>query len=415
MKNKDWKNKISNHAPEVNDNFWDDIEQRLPKKRTNRVVVPLILLGLLLLSVLTFIVYTESSVTKNKSSSVAMQSPNSEDSTIKDDQKGLLQSIKDQKAAKKIALNLEDTTTKFDHTKYVAKEEKNRIERNTSENSKNESLNTYLSSDNRGTSFSDIKKPIEFTFDQLKSRGIAEVTLPLIDITPVPVIIVKTSEEDKKADRDKAIKLYFNTSLFSAYHKINPNLLDDKVIKYIDNPAFSWDRLGYKLSGGINKKVSDRLYIYLGISYLYQSQRITYGYENTQNTSITVESPQENTLQIRPNKVIAEEVLDVKNQSAGLHVGLAYKLVQRVHYSQAIDLQLDLQHQMGDKSFYGAQQYYVNLAYNNLYQLNSWLSFKVSPVISYTINEFAGQSNRSISLKPYSLGIDFGLTIHLKH
>lgn len=426
MKNKDWKNKIRDHAPEVNQNFWPEIEQHLPLKKRSRVVLPLLLLALLFISIITAILYNGS----NDSNKATMAIQKVEQKSIKLKQESnQISKQKTKNALKqqaKVAPNevLEIETFKSDDKRREvmnSQENPELIEAKNIAFEKNykpqtsKSTNTAIAFNSNKAPFAESNSSIQLTLYKLHKIGIGASSLPMLRRKPESVPFDKIPEMAKKSDKERAINLYFNTSLFSAYHKINPNLLDDKVIKYIDNPAFSWDRLGVKLSAGISKDLSEKLNIYLGISYLQQAQTIKYGYEITSNTSLMIDALQQNTIQITPNKEIQEEVIQVKNQSIGFHTGLAYTLVQRANYSQAIDIQVDWQHQMGDKAFFGPDQFYINLAYNNLYQLNQWLSFKVSPVISYTVNEFAGQSDNSLSLKPYSLGLDFGLTIHLRH
>ena len=421
MENKDWKKKLQEFEPEVDAKFWGNIAPQLPARSAFNWKIAASLLLLFCLGGITYYLSdlkeegTSSKLVERVYSAEKQEDKNAnshnEKSGLPTPKRPIVEKAAEQSVAKKASKSgneLKSADQKIMTTSpiKIKTEVENKVtswqEPKVEELTENQTP-MRVSSETKALNYL-----MPFGFDQFlvaaaERKAPEGVIIPYID-----------SRDERVKDKPKKKKTdwsyYFQTQLFSSYHKIAPNLLDDKLITQIDNPSLSWDRVGYKLSAGINRQINPKWRVYAGLSSMYQSQTIHYTYVALNNEDVEVNTTHvTGEILIKPEKELLNESVFVENFSLGLQLGTAYKVVNRGRFYQEADIHVEQHFQLGDKAIYGNYQTYLNLAYNNMYQINDHFLLKVSPVISYTLKAYAQESNNSFDLKAYSVGLDFGL------
>lgn len=134
-------------------------------------------------------------------------------------------------------------------------------------------------------------------------------------------------EEEKKKEKHKRTGITFYTSLAPSlsYYRVSPLSGDDVVIEKLNSPGIlSADRLGINLEAGIQGKITKRLEYIAGISFYYQSQRITY--EQLTSDNVIVEKDADKSYLVRPG--VLRKSFEYDMQNMGAQAGLLYTLKQ---------------------------------------------------------------------------------------
>ncbi|GAB3337719.1 hypothetical protein GCM10027429_22510 [Marivirga atlantica] len=398
MENKDWKNRVANYEANADASLWTSIGAKLPNGSGNWKYGVLLLL-LFLGAGSTY--YFNSNNSDDLKTTTEIQSLSNELNNRVNSTSQLQVAVKD---------NIE-----FDQANSnisIASAEDNMSE-NASHSKKKTFSSFYNSKFINSTEYAKEAIGSSFKDEPVWNTLVGRQFIPLqdsiyfnkrINTVALPKLIKEPIVKPKK----QFYNAYFSFQGFSSYHKINPNLMDDHVIEYVQSDALSWDRVGFRTSFGFEKSLKDRWKLYAGLSLVRQSQKIKVGYYNAQSDSINV-TQSDNGLTLATYKETIIESFKITNFSTGLQLGVKYKVLERRPLSQWIDFQLEGHYQLGDKQFYGNQMYYFNMSYNNYFRMNTKLQFRIAPVISYTFNNYNGNGEQLFSLKPYSLGIDIGL------
>lgn len=423
---KNWKERLADFGTDVPENQWEMIEGKLPSSRkTSYYRWAAILLVLLLASGTSYYLGQQSvyktleqhserieiitpsnisSIDSSKESVPSKTNPLAERNTIEQ-----FSDISDKQAnSNQRNIDYKNETLKKDFAKDRKQESEHTADNQTINNKKvkNEGYPREAPSSKSKKGGESILLALEPRQAVIENIDFDLPTVTGTDKTENPI--------EKKREKNKSLTLYSNFQLFSSYNQIRPNLEDDLIIKDITSNALSIDRIGFKASLGMEKQLTPKIKIFGGISSLLQNQTLKYSYSTVIPDSVTVQR-NENSISTMPVRESKEGAQYLHNFSIGMQIGAHYLLVDRNRLKQFFTLEIEPHAQLGDQTYFGKYQVYTNMAYTTKFWLNSAWAFKIAPTISYSMVSHQQANMNSFEVKPFSLGIDIGLSFHFKY
>ncbi|MEO1052525.1 MAG: hypothetical protein AAFX87_17970 [Bacteroidota bacterium] len=249
----------------------------------------------------------------------------------------------------------------------------------------------------------------------LASSGLlAEVDMRKVEL-PQPTQPGIKPEKEKK---DLQAQFFTDFMAFATYNRVKPNQEDDIFIRELNTNTFSGQRLGYKLSGGIELPHSKRFTTYYGLSFLHYTQFVQYAYYDAVPDSFNIV--------VEDNQVILEPVLteqfgEVRQgiNSLGLQIGAKYRLYGS-KLRRFIDVNTELHRVLNynniegnGQDFITNNQVFINAAYRMEYDLNRNLIFKLQPSLGFSLLERQADTS-PLSVRPFNLGLDFGIIFKIR-
>ncbi len=446
VENKSWKKRASNYSPEVGDEAWEGIAKNLGSGRGKGVFVVRVAAAIILLLgvILTTVFYKVEN--DQQPSNVTHDGYNNKNVTEQakahrqNDSEGSSNgATNDGEVTSNLKEDYNDDLSETDTEKITLSVKSSKEERNTPDKADDPELkNPRKMRNNSGAnkernppepSVQNVIYSVNQNLVKQESNSVANLSnsnlfidkrshlgpdllwyeFQLPSVTSV-IHTLPTSDfnEEEKKNRNRSNKLYFDMQAFSSYHRVDPNQEDETLVNYISSDALSFDRIGFRASVGLERALSEKFTYYGGLSMLHQSQTLVYGFTAASTDSLSF-NQQADALEIIPVKRQQEASIAITNFSAGMQLGAYYQVVDRGRLKQYFNLETAAHFQLGDRELYGNYQLYVNLAYNTHFAISSKWIFKISPIISYSVLNFAASESQVFELKPYGIGLDVGV------
>ena len=212
-----------------------------------------------------------------------------------------------------------------------------------------------------------------------------------------------------KPKRNKNFSLYFSINPFLTYQRVIPFLDDDIVITDLENSSLNPKRLGINISLGSEFNISPKLDFYGGLSFNKFTSYIKYSYHDYIPKSVEIfnKADGETTYNLLYDEF--DSTVYLKNYSIGVESGIRFK-INKFGINNTLDIGLDWQYIFKSSnidSFKSRNILYLTIKNNIEFLLNSNLVLTIGPQIHYTL--YSKQLQKYFSLRPYNIGFHLGV------
>ena len=233
-----------------------------------------------------------------------------------------------------------------------------------------------------------------------------------------PVIVSKQGKgqetaEEKKANKKRHYDLYALVMPTFGYQQISPVKDDNIIIESIEKVStFSAKRLGVRAEVGMEKKFYHKFSYHLGLVYFQRKQTIQYHYRDSHETQIHKIDSYSLTYQVSSPQDTATFSYQLKNVGVVLGINYTTKVKRFVHkVGLAGELHKGLS--VVNREIDNGQRYYVfgDVYYRLSYPVSSRVEVMLQPTVNYAL-QIDERINAPFYVKPYGLGLNFGVYFH---
>jgi hypothetical protein len=244
------------------------------------------------------------------------------------------------------------------------------------------------------------------------SKDTSQVIVVKLDTARKAYLPLEVSTEKKSKDK-KPAGFYFLFMPTLGYQHISPVTDDNILIESIERvSAFSLKRLGIRLEAGFEKYLTRRVAFNVGVLYYQRKQTINYRFSDTSQPEVSQLNPNAFTYSVSLQQQSATFEYDLKN--VGVLGGINYTITGKrfiQKFGLAAELQKGLRAPTSEVDTH--QQFYLfgDVFYRIAYPVNEKLDLMFQPTINYAL-QLDERINAPFYVKPYGLGLNFGVFYH---
>lgn len=219
------------------------------------------------------------------------------------------------------------------------------------------------------------------------------------------------TDQEKSKDFGPWSAYFYGMPTFS-YHRIETNNNDDILINSVEKISpFSLDRLGFRIEGGIQRAISEKWNVSLGILYWHSNQEFRYNISQV-DSIVTEPIALTNSLVLTPQLSEQQETYKFTLRNLGLHVGASFNLSSKRVVQQlggGIEIHKALNQPDVDELMLEEPDYYMfyNMFYRMEYPRDKPLRFLFQPTFNYSL-PLDKRLDAPFYVKPYGFGLNFG-------
>lgn len=232
------------------------------------------------------------------------------------------------------------------------------------------------------------------------SREVAHLSTNKADTLVARKIII----QDDKEERNQHFSLYVLVMPTLGYQQIKPVKDDGILVESIDKlSAFSPKRLGIRAEFGVEKKLSDKVALDLGLVYFQRKQTLQYRFRSTAEVEVTPINP--GSLEYDISMGNTHDTYEYELKNLGMLAGLNYTIKAR-SWMQMVGLAAELHRNLSKSN--GQVYLFGNVYYRVSRQISRQFHLIIQPTVNYSLN-MGKQVGTPFYVKPYGLGLNFGV------
>jgi hypothetical protein len=272
---------------------------------------------------------------------------------------------------------------------------------------KDDSSSTQLSHDNHIASSEPISR------ETLKADTILKAKTDTVEVLEAVNAGEQNNDDSEKSLRKARIYLLAMPTF--GFQEVKPVTNDDIFIQSIDKvSAFSTRRLGVRVEAGLEKQLTGRISVSVGMLYFQRKQTISYQYTDSENFEVTLAS--DDSLIFNVEQPVMSSVFEYQLKNLGLSAGLNYSL-KRNRFGHKIGLAAEIHKPLAStnaESPTDAKLYlFGNAYYRFSYRLSERFDALFQPTFNYAL-QVDQRVNAPFYVKPYGIGLNFGLYYYLR-
>jgi hypothetical protein len=245
----------------------------------------------------------------------------------------------------------------------------------------------------------------------VEGKGSTSDSLDIAESTRTVSTSIAAPEENKKRKTLFRPTVFLSVTPIMTYQKLVPNKDDDFVMTGLNNPGlFASDRMGIQLDAGVERQLSRRFDLRVGLSYASFGQTISYRYLGGPVKEVTSESKLDYILE--PGE--SSRTFRYSLKTIGATAGLSYLLKPG-----------QLSHRAGaGLSYYHNKAYFRNegraqkknsqssvtytLFYRFQYSISDRMEWFLQPSYTHSLSTFR-PADEPFEMKPYRVGVGIGI------
>jgi hypothetical protein len=247
---------------------------------------------------------------------------------------------------------------------------------------------------------------------ELLSVRLTTKTDSLKQLNKVTKTNVASPLKDKK-QKDKK-RTTGNTGLYAllmptlGYQQIKPLEDDDIFIQSVERlSAFSPKRLGIRGEIGYERSIRSRWAMHVGVLYYQRKQTISYYYNQSSEVEVVKLPGDTLAYAVEPTTLFSTYEYQVKN--LGVLLGINYN-IQGNRFTQKIGVSGELHKPVSANG--DAMYLFANVYYRIAHKLSDRFDLMIQPTFNYAL-QVDSRVNAPFYVKPYGLGLNFGVYYHL--
>jgi len=212
-------------------------------------------------------------------------------------------------------------------------------------------------------------------------------------------------------------KLYFQAMPTLTYARITTNKIDDEVVTKTEEPSLvSTNRLGYRLEVGAQYQWRERIQLTSGLLYFSTNQKIEYKTSSLSSFDINTGLENQNFI-ASPEFDTLTQLYEYDLRNLGIQLGFNYKL-GKGRLQHFIGSGVEFHKTLNNYATYGeggelkapSMYSFINFRYRLEYPISDTFDFYFQPMVNYTLFVKQGNTSAPFYVKPYGVGLNFGIT-----